>query len=135
MREHFKNIVLANFIIYVIWFLIPYVDINLSQDEYDALSWSGLGAIYEGSVYIDYAFFLIYGITTLGLIYFKYWSRPLFLIVSISDFVFSSISGVAVILPVDGTVGYLLTLTDGAILYMLYFTKISQKFNKRVQKD
>lgn len=134
MENHFKNIVFINLLLYIIWFFLPEFEPKLNQEEYDALSWIGYGAKIQNSFLFDYAIFFAYCFTSLGLLYFKPWAKKAFIVLVLYSISYSLTSGIMVGLPIDNFLGYLITLSDGAILCLLLLTPISNTFNKSRQQ-
>lgn len=73
MVNLYKNIVLISYLIYVAFFFVPYLDVYLyDQEMFDALSWTGFGALLELNEGIAYVFLLAYTFTLYALLSHKY---------------------------------------------------------------
>ena len=131
MVNLYKNIVLFSYLIYVAFFFVPYLDVYLyDQKMFDALSWTGLGALLELNEGIAYVFLLAYTVALYGLIYFKVWARPTFLGLTFLSIILTGIQGVEVFTPVDGVLSYITNLADGATIILMYFTSINSRFSE-----
>jgi hypothetical protein len=138
MVKIFRFLVLFNLITYIGFLFSPYYWTMLygrDTDVIQALSWTGLGAVYEGSQTHFYAFLAAYLVVSVGLVAFKSWAKYLFYCLMVLEFVLTPLSGVAVLPPPEFLTLQLMTFIDGFILCMLLFTSVGGKFamhNKRL---
>ena len=133
MKNTFKNLVLASFVIYVVWLFLPYFDGELlSVETRGILSSSAYGAIVPPSNYIAYGFLAAYSLATVGLLRFKAWAKPMFITLTIASIVLTPLGGVGVSTSIEGLLSYLINLADGAIIAMLLFTEIRDEFSQNV---
>ena len=89
----------------------------------DALSYNAAFAIRK---YLPVA----YVIAGIGLLFFTWWSRPLFVATYAVGFVSTGIGGFSVWPAWEATVIYLATLIDGGILALAYVPPLSSEFSK-----
>ena len=140
MKSLFRFLVLLSIALYAVWFTIPYFSAQLySPNTYDALSWSGFGAMFSFEVLtaISYGFLASFGVISVGLLYFKNWARQGFSVLIGLSIVAPIIYGISVVTELEAIIGQALTLVDGAILALMYFSSLSIEFqnshNKRMQ--
>jgi hypothetical protein len=133
MTNLFRCIVLANFILYVIYFNFPF----LWQYVYDAktlefLYWGGFGAKFnrENLTLIAYTFLLLISINTVGLLYFKHWARSMFVLLILVSIGFSLILGISLEGVYDKFLSMCISMLDGMIMVFIYLTRISKEFNE-----
>ena len=68
----------------------------------------------------------------LRLLLFKYWAKPLFVVLTGLSLAIGPLSGIGVSTPVDIVLIEITTLADGFLLAMLYLTSIGAKFEKNL---
>jgi len=142
VKSLFRYLVLLSIALYAVWFIIPYFSAQLySSDTYDALSWAGFGATFSFEILtvISYGFLAMFGVVSLGLIYFKNWARLGFSVLIAFSVLAPIIYGISVETEVESFLGQVITLVDGVLLALMYFSSISSEFdnshNKRMQSD
>lgn len=129
MKRLFIGLVVANFAVYVVWFCMPYLSNYIyDTDTLNALSWAGHGAILPRFDILPFAFLLAFGITAIGLVFFKNWARTGFLILTLFSLFYLSGSGLNVQTGFDSFLGYFVNFCDGAILAIAFLTGISNEF-------
>jgi len=115
----------------VLTYITPYFWAHIySGDKLNMLSWDGFGAMYDINGPIQYLFLVAYGVVSIGLIFFQPWSKQLFLGLTLLSIAITLFSGISVYEPINGLLGYIMTLIDGSILTMIYFTSVSKEFVK-----
>ena len=129
MKRLFIGVVVANFAIYVIWFSMPYLYNHIyEKDTLDALSWSRFGAVLPRIDFLPFGFLLAFGLTSIGLVFLKKWARTGFLILTVFSLLYLSGAGINVQTGFDSFLDYFVSLTDGVILTMAFFTGLSREF-------
>jgi len=141
-KFYFRVLVLIAVALNVGWGFIPYIEYNFyGPEKNDLMRWTGYGAPldWDALVYLWYAFLVAYGVTCIGLIYFKAWSRECFLLVKVIVLLLSFVYGVSVISEFSSFYGQIMTLIDGFIIAMIYFSDLRMEFtvthNNRMQPD
>lgn len=127
----FQLLVAISALLYIAWLLLPYAPRTFSREVETILSWGGYG----GAPWVnDPRFYLSLGVSkliaSLGLILFLSWGRWLFLVVVAIGLASAPFAGVSAAVPLDNIVGYLLTLTEGAILALAFSSPISEAMRK-----
>lgn len=129
MKGIFRYIVIGSLILYLIWFFMPNAWVYLYEREaLNLLSWAGYGANYNINGPIPYIILVAYIVASVGLVLLKKWARTVFLALTVSDIVLTGISGVHVSAPLDAAIGYIIALSDGAILAIAYLTSLGGEF-------
>ncbi|RBP86284.1 hypothetical protein [Pseudidiomarina tainanensis] len=134
----FRCLVILNLVLYWAYMFAP--DLigriyDVSDDEFQALYWSGAGAAIEGNNVWFYGFLAIYTGLSAGLIAFQAWAKYLFIILVPVQLFLTLLFGVAVLLPWEFLVVSLMTYIDGFILCMLLFTSISTSFSSITRRS
>ena len=69
-----------------------------------------------------------YGVVSIGLIYFKSWSRECFLLLTVILLLSNFAYGIGVYTELSSFFGQILNLLDGLIIGMIYFSKLRDEF-------
>ena len=142
LRFYFRVIVLLAVALNVGWGFLPYIEYNFyGPEKTDLLRWAGYGSPlgWDALVYIWYTILVAYGITCIGLIYFKSWSRECFILVKAIVLLLTFVYGVSVTSEFSSFYGQIMILLEGFIIAMVYFSELRSEFtvthNKRMQSD
>ena len=131
MKRIFTILILTALALQAITFVIPYYwGLIYTNEEMELLAWHGYGAqldVYGPSLYILSA---VYVLVYIGLIFYKAWAKPSFLLITIISIAITPFMGITINEPINNILGYTLSLIDGAILTMLYLTSVSNEFTK-----
>ncbi len=79
---------------------------------------------------ISYGLLALYVLTYAGLYFFLRWARGIFLALALLGGLWIPVYGVAVQSGYEAMLGYFLTLGDGFLLGLAFFSKVSQRFAK-----
>ena len=116
-------------VIYVVWFFLPFWPGYLSEDAHQLAEYAGYGAILPVDHALYYgAWFGLWLIAAIGLIFFQNWARHLYLALSLLNPALAPFSGFMVQPPIDALFFATNLLLDGAILAMAYLTPMSDSF-------
>lgn len=128
----FQSLVIASTASYVIWFFLPFWSFYLSDAEYRLAELSGFGAVLpvESPLYYG-AWFALWLIAALALLFFQNWARHLYLTLSVLGLVLAPFSGFVVQAPLDTLLGNAALIMDGAILAMAYLSPLAQNFQNK----
>jgi hypothetical protein len=131
MINLFRVLVVISYVSYVLFFWLPDFDYYIhDQDTIEILGLSGFGALLPLNALCGYLFFAGYTVILLGLLFFKSWARPAFIIITICSMVSTTIQGVQILPALESTLAYISNLVDGATMVIMYFTSVSSRFNK-----
>jgi hypothetical protein len=129
MKNIFTGLVVITLIAYVVWFCMPLLWEYLYEgDVLNALSWNGYGSQINTNGPIPYIFLVAYGVICIGLINFKRWARTGYVIFTILSILITPFLGLSVQWGIESFLSYVISLGDGAIIAMLFFTNLSDKF-------
>ena len=129
MKGIFRYIVIGSLILYLIWFAMPYLWIYFYEgEELNLLSWASYGAKFDIEGPIQYIIVLAYVVVSIGLVQLKKWARTAFLALTVVSIVLSGVWGFLVSPPIDAAIGYIVSMSDGAILTMAYLTSLGGEF-------
>jgi hypothetical protein len=127
----FQTLVVISALLYIAWIGLPHLSRTFSPDVQKVLALGGYGG---ASWVTDPRFFLSVGIgkllSSLGLFLFLSWGRWLLLAVVAVSLASAPFAGVSTGVPLDNIVGYLLCLTDGAILALAFFSPFAEAMHK-----
>ena len=130
MKRIFRLLVLLSLGLYVLWFFFPYIDpLIYDEDRLELWSYSGFDALLEFPAWHFYLWLVFNAVITVGLYRFDAWSRDLLIICYILSYFLSPIYGTAVQSPISGVLGSLVTLLDGVVIGMAYFSPIASRFS------
>ena len=129
MDKLYKFLIVFGSISYVIWFFQPY---NIPE-IYDVRVFELLGETGYGSVDIlwnpiVYILLILYLLSAVGMWFYIKVARNIFLLLQIVYVALAFIGGVVVQSPIDSAVYHLIVLSDGALLFMAYFSSISERY-------
>ena len=132
LEKLFKNLVLLNLIItpliFVFLFFEPLEVTNISN-TFDLFIFGDSGTAFYIFLFAIILFFIAYIVALILLYRFVNFGKKLFLILFILSFVILLLSGPSITTNFVMFLEYLMAATDGAILVLLYFTPIKDKFN------
>ncbi|MDH0894838.1 MULTISPECIES: hypothetical protein [unclassified Pseudomonas] len=130
MKGFFKKVVVAVFLLYLVYILMPYAwHLMCSQEELDALSWNGYGGWVSFYGPIPYIITGVTLISLVGLHQLKRWGRTLFLIIVIISGLITPMFGLIVQGGFDSLISYFLVIGIGAIISMSYFSSITEQLD------
>ena len=129
MNNIFRLLVISAMLFYVLWFCAPYLDSYIKDPNVqDLLLWHGYGAIIKPTDIEAYVWLLVYGLLSIGLVYFKAWARTAFLVVTVLAVTLILASGMTIHTVYEQILLQIVTLLDGAIIAMAYFSKLKDEF-------
>lgn len=108
-----------------------------SPEVIQLLNFSGSFALVDNLFLIALFMLVLYFIACIGLFFYQPWARVLFFIIVTFNITLGGVFfGVGITYYLSASIGYVLTLSEGAVLYMLLQTEIRDKFisNKRMVK-
>jgi len=112
------------------WFLPSISSTWYTKDEMNLLMWDGWGAKIQPSIINDCLLFFAWLACSIGLFFTVKYTRELFVFLIITTTVLSYFLGFRVTTPLDNVLLNTITMADGAIIYMAYFSSVSEHFKK-----
>ena len=129
MTKIFRTIIVLSLTLQIIWFFLPFVwGYYNNEDQLNLLSWAGYDSMIDINGPIPYIILAAFIISSIGLFFFKMWARTFYLVLILFSVISTPIWGFTVAPPIDNVLGYIISLSDGAILAIAYLTKIGSKF-------
>lgn len=131
MLKLYRSLLVISFTIQAVWLFVP-EGVRYPPTLEDPFSWEmqysvlGESLIYGGIL----LFSLMYFILMVGLFFFIRYARHAFLILVLASGLFSTLSGLSVQYGFEILANYYLTLIDGVILGMIYFSRLGQYFQR-----
>jgi len=118
----------GSYALYVLLFCFPYMWHLLYEEEIiHVLRYTGYGYSFP-IPYMGYVFLTLYGIASFGLVMFKDWARIGFLVVTIFALMITPFTGLAITGWYESVLWSLLTMTEGMIIALAYFSSIRNEF-------
>jgi hypothetical protein len=99
-----------------------------SQEELNLLMWDGWNSKIQISITASWLIFSAWLLCSIGLFFTIKYTRECFVFVIIGSTLLSFFQGFRVVPPIDGVLLNLVTMADGAVIYMAYFSSISKRF-------
>jgi hypothetical protein len=125
----FRVLIIASTLSYIIWFFQHYLFGRLvSQEVWDALSWSGYGSVLQLPTGIGWLWMLVSVAAAVGLCSFSKSARMVFTLLIVFDAVLTLLGGVVVNIALGSFLGLVETMADGAILVMAYTSPLKDRF-------
>ena len=128
----YQNSVLLLAISYTVFFFLPYAwPYIYANQTVDFLALAGFNGKVDLAGPLPFLIGMFYIISYVGLYYFHPAGRLLFTALVIFNLTLAPyVLGYYATAYLDSAIGYLVTLLEGCVLYMVYFTDISGKFKK-----
>lgn len=129
MNSIFRTLVVLSAILNILLWCLPYFDYMwLSNDELSLLDLSGLDAIINTSEAFYWVTLVVWLSLAVGLFFYIQISRTLFILYASLSACMTLFYGIQVFTPIESLISYLLTLSDGGIIAIMYLTSINDKF-------
>jgi hypothetical protein len=110
--------------------LLPYSWPYLyDEDTVNALNGNGWGSLIDIYGPTPWLILFVYVGICFGLLRFNRWARKGHLFFGVATGLHSPIWGIGVSVGLDSVVGYFMTLCNGAVLVLGYFTSLDKEFN------
>jgi hypothetical protein len=127
-RTRFRALVVAWALLYGWWTALPYTAWKQPEAVREALQYSGRGALLPPSELVADLFVIGALAAAIGLLFFRRWGRMLLAGTTLVSVMHAPLAGVGVSGPVDGTVGFVMTLLNGALLALAYASPVARDF-------
>ena len=130
MKAIFRNLVAISTALFVFLWLVPFFDYHwLNEEELTILSASGYGSLIPESQLLYWFLFVAWIVISIGLWLFIDVARTAYLYLLVATSVASFFWGFNIFTPYENGIQNIVTLSDGAILVMAYFTSINNEFS------
>ena len=140
--RHFRILVVSTWLLYVFYTFYTYLPQHLpvSFTPYfywlsiydsrllDLLSGGGYGALYETPRVVDVIVFWAWLFAAVGMLFLQNWGRYLYLMLLVFGFAQTAVSGIATLPPSQSVLLAVLSMLDGAIVALAFFSPIGSQF-------
>lgn len=131
MKNIFKWTVLFSLALYIFYFFMPYLwEFIYDYETLNLLALNGWRSEVPYYNLVSFSFGFVYLIISIGLFLFNIWARTAFFYLTIATIIITPFLGASVMIKYDLMLSQIVTLLDGVILSMAYFTSISDEFKK-----
>lgn len=129
MEKIYRVIIVLQVLIQLAWFYIPW-GFAYSNGADSALLWLGKNAYISDQIIIiiSNSVTALYLGAYLGLFFFQGWARHLLLLISLFGGLSIVLYGLSIQSSYESMLGYFMTLGDGFIIALAYFSSLSSKF-------
>ena len=127
LEKIFKNLVIAHFVILIAAIALTWNDNEIATLNEELTAGYFLDNLGTLGYWILYGYLLLYIISLVLLYIFNKYGKYLFTFVVILSFIFLLSEPIAMS-GIESALEYLMSMIDGAILTLLYFTSIKDKF-------
>ena len=128
MNKFFRILVLISICAYSIYMLLPYFWHLIHSDEIIGILELNGYKEYFNFYYILNIIFALTIVASFGLLFYKKWARTLFSGLILITIILVPFTGFSVATGFESSLGMVNTLSNGAILYMAYFSSVSNDF-------
>lgn len=131
MEWMYRSLVLLLLVLQLVWFFFPW-GLGYDSESVSAMYWIGHDSIVSARVatILSYVFGFVYVAACVGLIYFIRLARFAYLVALVLGGAVVLLCGISVQSAYEASLGYFLTLGDGFVLALSYFTSINRNFAK-----
>ncbi len=129
MIRLYKTLVISLIFLQLAWFFMPW---GFAYDEHsiNAFYWLGYGSFFETETITTMNYFVLtsYTLSCIGLLFFNIWARRAYMLVVILGGLIVPMYGMSVQSGYEDTMAYFMTLGDGIIICLSYFTNLNLRF-------
>jgi len=129
MEKVYRALVISLLLTQLLWFFMPW---SFAYDEISTklLQWLGYDSLFsfDAIAFISNVFLVLYLLACLGLIFYNFWLRRLYVVIVVLGGLVLPFYGLSVMSGYESVLVYYLTLGDGIVLAMSYLTNINNKF-------
>ncbi|MDT7526849.1 hypothetical protein NOG12_12275 [Pseudidiomarina sp. GXY010] len=129
MSKYFRITILITAVLYTAFFFMPYLWQHIYTEEVVyILAASGTGGMLEPTNPFPYIYSVLYVLSLIGLYTYKKLAKWLFFIIIIFNLLIGPyLLGFSVSIYLDMSIGYLLSLFEGALMLMLFSKEVNSK--------
>lgn len=125
----FQALVLVSLALQIIGYIFSPIESQTDPLLVKFLRLDGYGALLQtNSVFLYYSPLIVGVLMSIGLLFFQNWGRILFLGLLIYGCISALLLGIRVATPLQVFVSQLLTLMDGAIFALVFWSDLSERF-------
>jgi len=129
MTGIFRVVVLVSTGLYSVGYWLPYVDVGQFSPKWDALLYhDGSGALITFPIWAEFVIYAVTVSVSALLYFFIPFGRRAFVLLVLANLAAACFLGARVTTPVDEVIWNVVTMSDGALLAMLYLTPLARRF-------
>lgn len=128
LQQIFRGLVLISIVLFIFFWLLPFLNLNFSEDEKNILAWYGYGSYIPESNLINWGLFAVWLFLSIGIFFFNRLARSGYLLLIIITTILSFFWGFRILTPLEAGLSSLISMLDGALLCFMYLTKLNEKF-------
>jgi hypothetical protein len=127
----FRSMVFISAVFYVVSYFLPYDAFEGTSTAVKLLTLDGYEALFNPrSSLLGSGILVLWLIAAMGLLHFDNWARHLYLGLTVWSLIAAGLYGIRVSSPLEEVVDLVVSLLDGAILAMAYFSRAADLFRK-----
>ncbi|TWT18313.1 hypothetical protein [Luteimonas wenzhouensis] len=127
----YRACVVALLIGQLLWFLFPWASLYGEQSVAALLFYGADSILGEQALNVASHFiFALYLVTYAGMYFFMRWARNFLLVLLLLGGLWIPVNGIAVQSGYEAMLGYFLTLGDGFLIGISFFSRVSQGFSR-----
>lgn len=131
MEKLFRYVVIISITLFVLYWLLPFVEHYwLTEEQLQVSNYANWGSYIPYHPVIYWGLFVIWIVISVGLFFFVRLARTAFVIMNVLTIAAGFFWGFRVLTPASAVVSDLVVLTDGVILTMAFLGSIASKFGK-----
>jgi len=129
----YRGSIALNILLYAAVLILPFIWPEFyTSEQIERIVWSNsVGAIIYIPTSIFYSIAVLYFISLVGLVFYQRWARFVFLSLTILVLFMGLGQGVFSQGPLDAFLNQMLSLLDGLVLALVFFSDLSQKFKTK----
>jgi hypothetical protein len=124
----FRVVVVVWALLYIWWANLPYTAFEQPAAVQEALEFAGRGSVIAQSAITTNLFLAVTLVAAIGLLFLQAWARSVLVLVTVGALALTPLSGVVVAGPFDGTLRFIVILLNGALIAMVYWSRIAEAF-------
>jgi len=133
MESIFRILVVASALLSIVFWSVPYVDyLWLTVDQMHVLDLGGFGAIIPTYDITYWGSLIVWLLISVGLFFYVSIARTAFTVFMVINIVLGFFYGIAIMSPLEVFIGSIISMSDGAIITMMYLTSIGGKFSENI---
>jgi len=133
MESIFRILVAGGALLAIVFWSIPYFDYMwLSNEEMHILDLGGFGSKLPASDIYYWGTLILWLIISVGLFFYVNIARVAFVVCSVLFTVIGLFDGILILTAFEATLSTIITMSDGAIVAIMYLTSISAKFSENI---
>ncbi len=133
MESIYRILVVGGALLAIVFWSMPFIDYMwYSNEELQILDLGGFGSKLPASQIYYWGTLILWLAISVGLFFYNKIARTAFVVSLIYFLVVGLFDGILVLSPIEAALSQIITLSDGALLVIMYLTSINAKFNENI---